>query len=80
MMKVSNIFSNRGIKLFDRPLSKEECRLLLKAAIKLDPFFRQYYIMTYLLLSTGLRNKELRELTISQIDFDRNLFTLTGEK
>ncbi|MGQ7890652.1 tyrosine-type recombinase/integrase [Paenibacillus sp. WC2504] len=67
--------------MLDRTLSKEECRLLLEAAIKLDPFFRQYYIMIYLLLSTGLRNTELRELKTSQIDFNRNLIYVgRGEK
>ncbi|TMV52631.1 site-specific integrase [Paenibacillus mesophilus] len=62
-----------NIKYKDKSLSEEECTLLLEAALKLDPFTRQYYIIILLLLNTGLRNKELRELTISQIDLDRQI-------
>ncbi|REK76065.1 tyrosine-type recombinase/integrase [Paenibacillus paeoniae] len=61
------------IKYRDKSLSEEECSLLLEAALKLDPFHRQYYIIVLMLLNTGLRNSELRELTISQIDFERQI-------
>jgi integrase/recombinase XerD len=61
------------IKYQDKSLSEDECSLLLEAALKLDPFLRMYYLIVLLLLNTGLRNKELRELTISQIDFERQI-------
>lgn len=61
------------VKYRDKSLSEEECSLLLEMTLKLDPFYRQYYLIVLLLLNTGLRNSELRELTISQIDFERQI-------
>jgi integrase/recombinase XerD len=61
------------VKYRDKSLSEEECNLLLEAALRLDPFYKQYYLIVLLLLITGLRNSELRELTISQIDFERRI-------
>ncbi|MCU6796819.1 site-specific integrase [Paenibacillus sp. WQ 127069] len=60
-------------KINDRSLSKNDCGLLLEASVKVDPFFRVIYVLVLLMVTTGLRNKEIRELTIGQIDFGRNI-------
>ncbi len=60
----------------NRALSEEECFKLLKAAYDLDPFFQQYYLILLLQTTCGLRAKELCKLTVSQIDFERNVIVI----
>jgi integrase/recombinase XerD len=64
-------------KLIDRSLSKEECILLLKAANKMDPFFRGYYLLVLVMLVTGLRSAEISQLTRNQIDLERGFITVS---
>lgn len=39
--------------------------------IILDPFIKQSYLLIFLLVVTGLRNQETRELRVDQIDFNK---------
>ncbi len=68
-------------KLIDRSLSINECRKLLNAALTNDPFFRQDYTLLLLMMTTGLRNKEVRNLSLEQISFDRGVILVDkGQK
>ncbi|RNB92497.1 site-specific integrase [Brevibacillus fluminis] len=68
-------------KIYNRALSLKESEQLLQVALKADPFTRQYYVIVLLLLTTGLRNSELRSLTYDQIDFERNvIYVDKGQK
>lgn len=68
-------------KLIDRSISLRECRKLLKAALTNDPFFRQDYTLLLLMMTTGLRNTEVRNLTLEQISFERNVIIVDkGQK
>ncbi|MEV5027403.1 tyrosine-type recombinase/integrase [Paenibacillus sp. LPE1-1-1.1] len=67
----SNPYSNNII--LDRALSPDEVDRLLRTSLKIDQFLRKSYLLILLLVNTGLRNQELRELTIAQIDFERKL-------
>lgn len=68
-------------KLIDRSLSIDECQKLLKAALTNDPFFRQVFLLVLLMLTTGLRNREIRNLSVDQIIFDRNVIVVNkGQK
>ncbi|OAB32997.1 tyrosine-type recombinase/integrase [Paenibacillus glacialis] len=60
-------------KIIDRSLSLEECRSVLATAEKTDPFTKMSYILFLTMLTTGLRNSEVVELTHQQIDFERNV-------
>lgn len=60
-------------KLIDRSLSIDECKILLKTAFNNDPFFRQDYTLILLMLTTGLRNREIRNLSLDQISFERSV-------
>ncbi|QGM30140.1 tyrosine-type recombinase/integrase [Bacillus sp. N3536] len=60
-------------KLVDRSLSIDECKQMLKVALKNDPFFRQDYTLLLLLMTTGLRNREIRNLCVDQISFERSI-------
>lgn len=73
--------NNYERKLVDRSLSISDCRKLLKVALKNDPFFRQDYTLLLLLMTTGLRNRELRKLSLDQISFERGvIFVDKGQK
>jgi integrase/recombinase XerD len=66
---------------YDRPikntaLSKEECIALLRAAIDKDPFFRQEFVLIWLMLVTGLRNSEVRYLTRQKVNFENNIINI----
>lgn len=68
-------------KLIDRSLSLNECKKLLNASLIRDPFFRQDYTMLLLMMTTGLRNREVRNLTLEQIYFDRGVIIVDkGQK
>ncbi|MER2006424.1 MAG: tyrosine-type recombinase/integrase [Psychrobacillus sp.] len=68
-------------KLIDRSLSLTECKKLLNASLTSDPFFRHDYTLLLLMMTTGLRNSEVRNLTLEQIDFDRGVIIVDkGQK
>ena len=63
-------------KLYDRSISLQDSEKILKACRELDktdPFLRMHAVLILLMLTTGLRNREIRELTIGQLDFQRNI-------
>ncbi|MEC0269701.1 site-specific integrase [Paenibacillus anseongense] len=62
-------FHDRSISLRDSEKLLHACRELDKS----DPFLRMHSVLVLLMLTTGLRNKEIRELTIGQLDFQRNI-------
>ncbi len=64
----------------NRALSELECLKLLKAALDLDPFFQQYYLIILLQTTVGLRASELCKLTCSQIDFEHNYISISKAK
>lgn len=65
----------------DRSLSTEQCRLMLEAAYKMDPFFGQLYVLVFLMLVCGLRAKEVCNLRKSQINLEHNIIEITrGQK
>ena len=68
-------------KLIDRSLSLIECKKLLNASLTRDPFFRHDYTLLLLMMTTGLRNSEVRNLTLEIIDFDRGVIIVDkGQK
>lgn len=64
----------------NRALSELECLKLLKAALELDPFFQQYYLIILMQTTIGLRAIELCKLTISNIDFEHNFISIEKAK
>jgi integrase len=65
----------------NRSLSEEECIKLLKAALELDPFFKQYYLLILFQTKCGLRASELCKLTVSKINFDMDMILINkGQK
>jgi integrase/recombinase XerD len=64
-------------KMIDRSLSKEDCVLLIKAAFRMDPLLRRYYLLVLVMLTTGLRSAEISQLTRSQIDLTRQVINVT---
>ncbi len=67
--------------LSDRSINKEECKKLLIASYHLDPFLKQYYLLILLMISCGLRAKELCSLKRSQIRFDTGMIVINkGQK
>jgi integrase/recombinase XerD len=56
--------------LKNRALSTEEADELLKAAFKVDPFFKQIFTMVLFQFICGLRSRELCKLRLSQVNFD----------
>lgn len=63
-------------KFKDRSISLKDSNKLLLACRELDrndPFLRMHAVLILLMFTTGLRNKEIRELTIEQLDFQRNI-------
>lgn len=71
MEDYKNPYYHRPVK--NTALSKEECILLLHAAIKKDPFFRQTFVLIWLMLVTGLRNSEVRFLSHTKINFENKM-------
>ncbi|ALC85581.1 hypothetical protein AM499_06910 [Bacillus sp. FJAT-22090] len=68
-------------KLVDRSLSINECKNVLRAALKNDPFFRQDYTLLLLMMTTGLRNREVRYICLDQICFERGVIIVDrGQK
>jgi len=65
----------------DRTISLTKCNLMLKEAHKMDPFFRQYYVLILLMVICGLRASEICKLRKSQIIFDHNIIEVVrGQK
>ncbi|CAG7658362.1 tyrosine-type recombinase/integrase [Paenibacillus allorhizosphaerae] len=54
-------------------LSMEECKLLLRAAIKRDPFYRQEFVLIWFMILTGLRISEVRCLRRSKLNLDTRI-------
>lgn len=54
-------------------LSKEECLLLLAAAIKQEPFYRLWFVLIWFMLITGLRLSEVRFLRRSSVNLDTRI-------
>ncbi len=74
-----NPFYRRVIK--DRALSKSECDRLLEAAYMMGTSSMQYYLLMLLLLTSGLRAKEICSLEIDQINFELNTIIVNkGQK
>ncbi len=68
-------------KLINRSISINDCRKMLNAALTIDPFFRQDYTLLLLMMTTGLRNSEVRNLSIEQINLDRGIIIVNrGQK
>lgn len=79
MSYYGNPFNETSI--LNRALSETEVDLLLAAALKMDPFLKHSYVLVLLLINTGLRNLETRELKFSKIDFEKKLiFVNVGQK
>lgn len=74
MEEYPNPYYDRPIK--NTALSKDECMALLKAAIDKDPFFRQEFVLIWLMLVTGLRNSEVRYLTRQKVNFENNIINI----
>lgn len=69
------------VKILDRALSLVETQKVLQAALDRDPFFRQQYVLFLLMLTCGLRSRELRCLRLSQISFrNRTILIDKGQK
>jgi integrase len=60
----------------NRALSELDSLKLLKAALDLDPFFQQYFLIILLQITCGLRASELCKLTVSQIHFEHNVIVI----
>jgi integrase/recombinase XerD len=63
---------------YERPLqntalSMEECNLLLKAAIRRDPFFRQEFVFIWFMILSGLRISEVRYLRHSSVNLNKRI-------
>jgi site-specific recombinase XerD len=70
-----------NLKARDRSFNLEEIFSLLNSAHKLDPFFKQYYVLFFLLFTCGLRAQEICKLRKSQLKFDFNTIEITrGQK
>lgn len=68
-------------RIIDRSLSIGECQRLFQAALKADPFVRNYFILFLLMTTTALRNREIIQLTLEQIDFERRVIMVNkGQK
>ncbi|CAM2835165.1 site-specific integrase [Paenibacillus sediminis] len=68
-------------RIIDRSLSLEECQKLFQVAIKADPFVRKYFTLFLLMTTTALRNREIIQLTLEQIDFERRVIIVNkGQK
>lgn len=65
----------------NRTLTEEESLKLLKAALELDPFFQQYYLLVLFQLTCGLRASELCKLSVNKINFEMDcIFINQGQK
>ncbi|WP_219836113.1 site-specific integrase [Paenibacillus sp. R14(2021)] len=79
LLYYKNPYYNRSV--LNKWLTNDEVEKLLNAALRMDPFIKQSYLLIFLLVNTGLRNQETRELQIDQIDFDRaTLYVSRGQK
>lgn len=68
-------------RIIDRSLSIGECQRLFQVALKADPFVRKYFILFLLMTTTALRNREIIQLTLEQIDFERRVIMVNkGQK
>ncbi|OMD92783.1 tyrosine-type recombinase/integrase [Paenibacillus odorifer] len=51
-------------------LSLEECNLMLKAAVRRDPFYRQEFVLIWFMIISGLRISEVRALRRSRVNLN----------
>ncbi|WP_187445067.1 tyrosine-type recombinase/integrase [Rossellomorea vietnamensis] len=69
------------LKKVDRAFSKEDAEKLLSASKKVDPFFRQSYVLMVLFLTCGLRSREVCLMKKSQINLEFQTIEITrGQK
>ncbi len=54
-------------------LSKEESFALLKAALQMDPFYRQQFVFIWFMLITGLRISEVRFLRRKRLNLETRM-------
>ncbi|MGG1599137.1 tyrosine-type recombinase/integrase [Paenibacillus naphthalenovorans] len=79
MLDYPNPYYHRPFK--NTALSKEECLDLLLTALKRDPFYRQEFVLVWLMLVTGLRNSEVRFLRRSKVNLDHKMIRINeGQK
>jgi integrase/recombinase XerD len=67
-------------ELTDRSISIDETRLLLHVAKKMDPFHKMYFVIILLLVTTGLRNMDIRKLKISNVNFENKTILVEKSK
>ncbi|OZB96551.1 site-specific integrase [Paenibacillus sp. XY044] len=61
----------RGIQ--NTALSKEDSLEVLRAALRLDPFYRRGFVMIWLMLITGMRISEVRFLRCSRVKLESKI-------
>lgn len=65
----------------DRSLSDDECKRLLSAALKLDPFFKRFAVLFLMGITCGLRAKEIICLKRHHLNFDnKTIFVYKGKR
>lgn len=68
-------------KKVDRAFSKDDAEKLLSASKKVDPFFRQFYLLMLLFLTCGLRSQEVCMMKKSQVNLEFQIIEVTrGQK
>ncbi|MED4019196.1 site-specific integrase [Sutcliffiella cohnii] len=65
------------LKKVDRAFSKEDAEKLLLASKKVDPFFKQFYVLMLLFLTCGLRAQEVCLMKKSQINLEFQTIEIT---
>lgn len=65
------------LKKVDRAFSKEDAAKLLSASKKVDPFFKQFYLLMLLFLTCGLRGQEVCLMKKSQVNLEFQTIEIT---
>jgi site-specific recombinase XerD len=65
------------LKKVDRAFSKEDAEKLLSASKKVDPFFKQFYVLMLLFLTCGLRAREVCLMKRSQVNLEFETIEVT---
>ncbi|WP_214630366.1 tyrosine-type recombinase/integrase [Paenibacillus agaridevorans] len=65
-----------NIKIDQSVLTKEECFSLLNTAKQSEELLRMGYVLCLTMLTTGMRNSEIVQLTYTQIDLEQNIIYL----
>ncbi|MFC0525755.1 tyrosine-type recombinase/integrase [Pontibacillus salicampi] len=69
------------LKKVDRAFSKKDADKLLSASIKVEPFFKQFYLLMLLFLTCGLRSQEVCLMKKSQVNLEFQTIEITrGQK